>query len=461
MNLKIINNNLIASNVSLLEGKPVAYLTADKAAGSGTLTVNIISGFSVGKYAVLGNIGEPTAEIVQLHAATAPTGTTITLAANTVKDHYTDTPLTLLDYNQVEFSRATTLAGSKSVLATQAITPDSLGTIYVDLTNTTGYGFARFKNSTTSVFSEYSTGVNYTGNPYNSLEEIALEACSLAGTNLNDDYSQESQLLRDANEAQEIISQAQDWAFELIKNDTSLSTTENENTYSLSGLTYAMKYPDSNQGILDVRFGSTPLNFKSVDEMDEAYKGTTFSTLSVTAAVGATSVTLADTYEFNESGMIYLGANKPTYTTNTETTGVLSGISAADITVEVTAGANVWQGITPGTPLEYTVFNGDIILDVPIKTSEAGKKLKFKYLKKLSRLTDFASVVEIPFYQLLSYYIAGKINRRKRNHTEADKYLELFTTQLQANKDRYALPVLEEQTYYTFSDKDESINRDI
>lgn len=86
-------------------------------------------------------------------------------------------------------------------------------------------------------------------------------------------------------------------------------------------------------------------------------------------------------------------------------------------------------------------------------TSGAGRRLKAKYLRKLSELTDFGSTTEVPFYFALPYYVASKIHRRKSNHDEADKFFALFNDSVMKNAELYKLPVLEEQEYHSFSDK--------
>lgn len=456
LNLKVANNNLIASNVSILEGGENTTLTADKAAGQTTLTVANIGSFAVGKYCLLGNFGEPTAEIVRIHASTPPASGVITLAAATVYDHYVDTPITMIEWNQIEFSRATTLGGSKSVLTTVGIMANHKWTNYTDLTNSTGYAFYRFKNSSTSAFSSYSTGVPYTGNPKNSMQQIVEDACSMASVDVNEKFADEKDLLTDINEAQNAVIENQNWVFEMIKDDTSIATTQNENRYALTALTYAIKFPGTFQGILNVRFGSEPLLYVSPDEMDDILKAAVTTTLNNGGSVsaGATSVTLTDSSEFSSSGSITLGSNVGVaYTANDKTTGVLSGISASAITSTVADGSSVWQGINPGKPTKYTIFNGYIVLNCPVSATEYGKKLKIKYLKQLTAFTDYASTTEIPFCDCLKYYVASKIFTRKQATDDADKKMAMFLDKLQQNAAVYQLPALEEQEYYAFASR--------
>lgn len=448
--LRIENTILQASNEVLTKGQKPARLTADVAAAASSITVNNYTEFADNDYLLIGNWGDPTAEITQINDASVDA----TITTGTLKyAHYVDTPITKIPYNQVKFYRATTLTGDKTILGSAVnIDAHNKFTTYHDITNSTGYGFFIFYNAETTGASEYSDGVSYEENSYNSIEKIIDDACSMAGVEIGDKHASEIELLRDANEAQELICKKQDWIFELVKNDTSIATTENENTYALSSLTYAMKYPNTMQGILNVRFGSDRLDYIDIDEMDEKFEDVHRTTLSSTASVAATSITLTDSYEFDESGSVYLGANGAVaYTANAESTGVLSGISSSAIDTEVASGASVWQGVSPGVPEYYSIFEGNIILDKPVETDEVGKKLKFRYLKKLTRFTAFSDTTEIPFHKALSYYIAYKIEKRRKNRQEMADNKTLFEEMVKTNMDIYKMPVLEEYSYRKFS----------
>lgn len=461
INLRIKNKVLLASNLVLTEGQETTRLIADIASGSSTLTVDNISGFSIGKYILIGNFGEPNSEIIRIHTATAPTGSTITLNANTVFDHYSDTPVTMVQYDQVEYSKATTLAGAKTVLNTAAainISADRIENGYVPITGDAltdaVYVFCRFKNSATTTYSDYSAGVLYSGHSYLSLHEILRKACADASVEIGGQYSQEDALLNDANDAIEEIAKL-DWIFELVKNDTSVSLTENENSYALTGLTYTPKYTGTAQGIKRIKLGSVPLRPLDQDQMDDELENTVKTTLAAIVNIGATSITLTDSYEFADSGTVSLGAFTATYTTNTKATGVLSGISAATFTSSVANGSSVWQGISPGLPTKYTILAGNVVLNKPVDTDYVGYKLKFTYLKAMTRFTDFASVTEIPFTNEISRYVTAKIEQRKRNIDIADNLMNKFVAGVANNYEKYKLPTMDKQKYYYFFDETE------
>lgn len=448
-------------NSPLTKGQQIVHLTADIASGSGTLTVDNIIGFAVNDYILVGNFGEPTAEIIKLHASTAPTGSTITLATNTANAHYVDTPVTKIDYNQIEFSRATTLAGSKAILVTSNIFTNRLDSYYSDTTNTTGYWFWRWKNSNATVYSAYSDGYDYTGLADSSVEKMIERAIGLASVDFDSKYATTDQLIADINVAQDIITQAKDqqpinWNWEVTNDDTALTSTLNENAYALSGLSYTLKYPSTVEGIINVRFGNILLDYVPTKEFDEDMEDIAKTTLAVSATAGDTSVTLTDVSEFSDSGNILLGEDTVIYTARDTTTNILSGISASgtgSITASVSSGASVWQGISASLPAKYTVFNGYIYLNVPVSATYAGQKIKVKYLKRLDRLTDITDLTEIPFYNVIEYYVAARIEYRKGNRDEGNNWMVLFQNGINDNVGRYALPMMEETQYYKFFDE--------
>ena len=262
------------------------------------------------------NFGDSSAELVKTHAVTAPTGIVITLAANTVRDHFSDSPITVLDYDQVEYSRATTLAGSKVVLVTQAINPDVLESFYKDATNTTGFGFIRFKNSISGVFSSYSTGVSYSGLGNTTVSDIVSKACVDTLVTVGEQFSTEQMLLDDANDAQDAITDY-DWKFELAKDSTSLLAIQYENTFSLSSLTYELKYPGISQGIKSVKLSGYRLELVDNDQMDAVYKTIVKTTVATEAAIAATSIVLTNTSELPDVGTIFINGYDIVYIRNT------------------------------------------------------------------------------------------------------------------------------------------------
>lgn len=243
---------LKANNFSLVEDVQKTYLTAAVAAAGTTLTVKDNTGISNGDYLILGEIGEEGTEIKAVNGAVTA-GTSITITAVTFA-HGVDTPIYRADFNQCEFSRATTLTGSKSVLNTGSITPDQQFTIYDDTTNTTGYGFVRWKNSTDASYSSYSAGVNYehTGD-YSSYDPRTLYRMRKNVRVLLDEDRTDSKLsdeqIKDAlNNKQRDVGHQRFWSFYEV--EKSLSSVDDQFAYDI---------PDTVQKIYSVIFDTQPL----------------------------------------------------------------------------------------------------------------------------------------------------------------------------------------------------------
>lgn len=155
-------------NRQLVKDREKTRLTAAVSAAATTLTIAGVdsNAWADNDYLIIGEIGTNTAEIMQING-TVTDGTSLTIdrsgaAGGTRFAHSIDEPVYRVDYNRAEFSRNTTDSTSGvSVLATNEIQPDDEFTRYEDTANTTGYGFVRFNNQTTSAFSSYSDGVNY------------------------------------------------------------------------------------------------------------------------------------------------------------------------------------------------------------------------------------------------------------------------------------------------------------
>ncbi len=386
LKLRVEGSKLMFSNLILTEGGKRTNLVADVSAGGTTLTVANHEDISDDDYLLIDEWGESIAEIVQINDVSVDGTITIGALAH---DHYTDTPVTVIPCDSVEFARAVTLVdandgGVVTQLGTDVpIMAYRKETIYNDPTNTTGYAYARFqKTQSTIAYSEYTVGVSYEGNPYNSVEKMFQEAVNLVGIEVGDTDATERELMRDINQCQNIIVKTQDWAFELIEDNTSIVGVEDQYIYPLSDLAIDAKYPNTEQGIMNVIFGTSVLSY-------------------------------IDWYEFEA--------------------------------------LKVWDDVSAGTPSKYSIFNGDIYLNVPVESGDVGEVIKIKYLKKLARFTDFSDVTTIPFYEAIPFYLAYKIETRRKNYSEAKMHKGDFSDILEINTEAYKMPVLEDLEYYEFN----------
>src|SRR3990167_3273298 len=164
-NLVWKNRQLLVQLSPLIDNAIEAtFLSADMAVGT-VVTVRNQNGFhaTTNQPIVIGTLGSEITELVESTTSTAPS--TITLASTSVFAHYAGDPVYLIKYNQIEFSHATTLTGSKTVLTANSglysITPSKFVFVLDETEFTSGYYFARFKESVGGTFSGYSDGIQY------------------------------------------------------------------------------------------------------------------------------------------------------------------------------------------------------------------------------------------------------------------------------------------------------------
>lgn len=248
-------------NRLLTDDREKTYLTAAIAATATTLTIAGVdtNAWADNDYLIIGEIGSPTAEIMQANGTVAD-GTSLVIdrsgaAGGTRFAHAIGEPVYRTDYNRVEFNRNTTDSTSGvSVLTTIEVQPDDEFTRYEDTANTTGYGFVRFNNQTSSVFSSYSDGVNYEASGQaSSYDPRTLWSMRKKVRNLLDEDFPSSKLSDqkiDAalNDKQRDVAHQRLWSFYEV--ERSFSAVANESVYTI---------PATVQKIYAVRFRTQTL----------------------------------------------------------------------------------------------------------------------------------------------------------------------------------------------------------
>jgi len=208
-------------NQELVQYRERTFLTAAVAVAGTTLTVQAVdaNAWADDDYIIVGEIGSKTAEILRIAAAVSDgTSLTITQTAKGVADaggcrysHAIGEPVYRIGYNQIEFSRATTSTGTKTVLsATEEIQPDDLFTRYEDATNTTGYGFVRFRNGSTH--SAYSDAIPYSGYTKKSLGRM-IKAVRRQLDNPDFRQLEDEDIIEELNEKQRDVAHERLWPF--------------------------------------------------------------------------------------------------------------------------------------------------------------------------------------------------------------------------------------------------------
>ena len=234
---------------NLIDNQPTTILTSACAVGATALTVGNTTGFIDDDFLLIGKLGEGKAEIVQI-SSTPATATALAVSA-TLFDHDEDTPITRLDWNQVRFYYGATSVSSASAALAAAvdIDPSDIYQYYEDASNSTGYGFVRFYNETTTGYSEYSDAIPYTGYTKfmlrmmrDKVRRLLNETDELNSEITNDDIDEE------IGSAQTEIAHDRLWSF--YENVRSFSTVADQYKYDLATDVYVL---------FDATFDTQPL----------------------------------------------------------------------------------------------------------------------------------------------------------------------------------------------------------
>ncbi len=408
--------------LDVLVGNPIrTFLTSDTAVGATTLTVQNISGFAVNQVLLIGQPGLQNSEIIHTHASSAPSGSTITLASATLQPHSASSFVYIIPFDQLEFSISSTEGGSKSVLATTAILANQQFTEYNDITNTSGYYYARFKNTISSSFSTYSSSVLYAG--YGLLAVRAIIDAALQEIN-----KQKSDTLSDVffytqidNCQTEVIQMLKRWSFMQLFDQTVGNTDTGSWKFTMPA---NIGIDTSNKSVYQLRVATQQrLTWVDKEKFDEFLVGVAYTTLALPANNGDLTLTLTDSSSFNSlasqtqdgTGTVTIGANTYSYSANDTSTGVLTLSDAVTTDTTAPAGADVFQGATQGLPQYWTTYGG-IGYYWPIAAqSYNGFQLLMDYYTKQLRVTDDNTNIVLPDPTVVINYLCWKALKRLNN----------------------------------------------
>lgn len=412
---------IYAENNELTKDEKFTYLSADADAADGTLTVQSIVGFAINKILCIGEIGSEKTEIVKTHAATAPSGSTITLASNLSFAHPEGTTVYIVDWDQAEFSHAATTDGTKTVMTTTSLQVDHEYTQYEDTTYSSGYYFYRLKNSILNVYSTYSDPLpygDYGDNTVMAIKQRALEAADeKIGDLITHKFLDEClwQARREYHNSPGKRPFRRDYESDLGNVTTGM--------YSLA-VPSDLQDPETAQNIFSLRVGiETPMKYYTKREWNEDYQGVGHTTVSSAITAGDTSIALTNTRDFDESGTITIGTQDITYTANNESTGILTGVPASGdgaVETDIDADTDVWQNASFGLPKNYTVFENYIYFNCPIHNDYVDQNIWGDYYKTVVEKDSDADELDEPEYDMYVSYLTWRIKKKKDPSLKAE-----------------------------------------
>lgn len=403
------------------------YLTAEEASGQTALTVKDIGGFAVGKYAWINPFGD-NSEIIAMHASTAPTGSTLTLAAATAYEHAANEEIYYVEFNEIEISHADTLAGAKSVLATVGIIAREREQVYLDVSQTTGFYFARFKDSVAATFGGYSDGVAYDGwaaRAAGHLIESALSQLSLTYSKQVTAYD----CLHWINKGmREIKGKIRRWPEHNITNYVAGQTSRGINAFAMPADIYDT---ETDRSIEAVRIGDGDgLIYLDPNRFDIQQDDVKQTTVRTEASAADATLEVGNSYDFEDSGVVivYIAGVQYgiTYTgvTRSATAGVLTGVPTSgdgSITVTIPVGTNVWQDETEGLPSFYTVRNEQIEIWPLPDAQRDDQNVLLDYNTAVTEVDSEGDVIDYQRYGMLEAYLTWRIWCKAENDGKLDK----------------------------------------
>ena len=402
------------------------FLTANIAAASGTLTVANIEKFAIGKYVWINPFAE-TGEIVAVHASTAPSQPTITLAVNTVFAHNTGEPVYYVEFNQVEVSQTSTIAGSKTVLATVALASGEKETVYLDVSVTTGYYFARFKDSVATTFSSYSDPCIYGGFAAATIGYMidrALRDLELAFS----DRLTVFDFFEWANDCLKLIQgKLKRWPEHYSYNAVLGQISRGINVTTMPTDAYDT---ETNKSIIALRVGDMKkLAYLSPGDFDIQMGDVRYTQVTTQATAGQTTFAINNSYDFDDSGMVnvYISGTKYsiTYTgvTRSATAGILTGVPASgtgSISVTIPVNTWVWQNEVEGIPVWFTVRNGNIEHWPLADGSNDNMNLYGDYSKVVTSVNSESDTIDLQRSDMVQSYLTWRAKMKARNNGNLD-----------------------------------------
>lgn len=399
-------------NVNLVIDTPISYVVSDTAAGVTTVTIKNGIGFGASQVILLGRLGNEGAEVVKTLGTMASGATNVTLVSATVFPHSASTPIQLVQYDQVEFSSATSTTGVKSVLSTTNLWADNDSTNYIDNASTTGYYFGRFKNTIDSTFSSYSSPIPVAGYGIYSARNIIDKSLNEINKKTSDVLSDEYAFQQLDNFQEEVLREQKRWSF-MQNFDYSLGQVTT-GSWRIAAPT-DLDDQFTNRGIWNFRLGKQPnMTFVDKAKWDEITGYAAHTTLSSSFSAGATTVTLVSSSDFADSGTIQVGGSGTTvtYAANNRTTGVLSGVTT---TIAGVAAVDIFQGATLGQPSYWTIYEGYIYFWPLISTSFNQRNAYLDYYKTQTQITLDSDLIVIPDSTCAQYFLQWKFLKKLNN----------------------------------------------
>lgn len=417
--------NFIRANISKLTlNAPKLILDSAATAGDGTITVKSILGVATNKILLFRQIGNEHAEIIATHASTSPSGNTITLVSTLIESHPAGTEVYVIPWNQVRFYKGATAVDANSddssltaLASAQNIDPTEFDNVYVDTTVSSGYFYYRFSDSINSVNDIYSDAIPYavqiTQFDKNEVGYILEFVRRKLGQEWDERFSKQTAIDEITSCLAYIQGKLKRFSRYLVPDYVLGQTSRGVHSVALPSDIYDN---NSNKSILQVRVGTDTEPLVPLDEreFDEQMQDTVVTTVRTQPSVGATTLNIVNSYDFDDSGTVTIydsnTAYSITYTavTRSATAGVLTGVPASgdgSISVAFAVGINVFQNQTEGKPHYFNARNGYLRYWFMPDATWKNKNIVLDYNEEATSVDSESDTIDAPRYDMVKHWL--------------------------------------------------------
>lgn len=405
-----------------LSAEPKGYLTNDSNQGDSFIVSNDFSMFPTPCFVVIGQLGVPGSEIIQLSDQSGNLGTSAAFP------HNRGDIVRFIPYNQIRAEWATSQTGSFTQLSPLAIRADATETYLQRPSDPTTYWYRfRFFNSSLSNYSLYSDVIAATGYADNSIWSIKRRAFRQIGEDYSDlisdqdlnDWIQEARRMADMNPA------VYRWSFRTAFNNITGQMLAGQWRVAVPA---NLRDPNSPKNILSIRVANQnrPAVYQDRRRFNQNYLNLQHATLATQAAINATSLVLSNSADFAAAGAVSVAGNTVgdgiiivSYTGNNKATNTLTGVTG--VTRIILAATDLWQNsgsasIPFGLPTAFTMGgDGYIYFDVPLSAPYDGMNVKDDHYTIIPPIATDDQTFDEPFFDLYMSWLKWKIKYKKAN----------------------------------------------
>lgn len=398
-------------NKSLIENSPKTFLATDynSTNQSSVSAENAVIGTGY-SYVVLEEIGNERWEVLQISSIS---GQTINLVENTTATHVKGTSVYFVNYNQIEFSYASTVAGSKSVLLKKDIAGSDKYTFHSDTSNTSGFAFVRLYSEADAEYSGYSSAIpyTYTRKSARELKKLALAILNEDTTTLiTDDFVYQ---VINACES-EVANMRKKGKWGWLRKGNHVLGTLNEGQWRLS-LPSDIQDTDTNESIYTAKFGRNyDMTYIDAEEFNHITARMAYTQVNGNQVSGAVTITGLDFSNFPAKGTVRIGTNNISYTGKTATT--LTGVTG--FTANITDGDFIFYQASFSEPKYYTIKDNFMYVYPVVSNNFAGNSLIIDYYHTPGNITQGYDETNIPDETLVVDYLVSKIDLRLNGLTQ-------------------------------------------